>query len=117
MVTALSSQVSSQVANQVAATVPGVTPPHNGWLDLLAFLLTMGLVAVFTWLLTGRYRSQQIQEPIRISHPELSPAMPMRSEEKAASEEIELWRSRLEYLYLDVPAVDPRGPEKIEPSE
>ena len=24
-------------------------------------------------------------------------------------EEIELWRSRLEYLYLDVPAVDPRG--------
>lgn len=84
-----------------AASVPAF--PHL-WTSLLAFVLSMGLVVLLTWILTGHSRREKRQESnelvIMVELVE-QPAM-------ESNEEIELWRSRLEHLYLDVPAVDPR---------
>jgi cyanate permease len=97
--------MASILSNQVSTSTPVVAATQNGWLEFFAFCLTMGLVALFTWLLTGRYH-RSTSPPLSL-HPELEPAASAQTE----VEEIELWRSRLEYLYLDVPAVDPRSPE------
>lgn len=75
------------------------------WTSLLAFMLSMGLVALLTWILTGRTRLQQEvhQEP-----EEIVITVELIEQPLQQAEETELWRSRLEHLYLDVPAVDPR---------
>ncbi|PIQ28336.1 hypothetical protein COW36_04120 [bacterium (Candidatus Blackallbacteria) CG17_big_fil_post_rev_8_21_14_2_50_48_46] len=99
--------LSSQVASQTLSSTPA---GHTGWLNFFAFLITMSLVAGFTWLITGRYRKQETI--IEIYEDDL-PAIEQKANilPQTANEEIELWRSRLEHLYLDVPAVDPRQSE------
>jgi cyanate permease len=83
---------------------------HNFWSLVLLFMLTLTLVSVLSWIWLMR-RQQKSGESLFAESEDAFVKERFQVFPEEQPEEIELWRSRLEYLYLDVPAVDPRGSE------